>query len=395
MSDHPGTVLVVDDEPENLNVLESMLAQHHYTVTLFPNAELALRAARGIRPDIFLLDVRMPQMDGYELCRSLKQDVELADIPVIFVSALDTREDVLKGFTAGGIDYVTKPFCTEEVVARVRTHIALRRTRSDLARSHREVADHYEKLREAESLRDSLVHMLGHDMRSLLHSIIGHIELVAESAGPAMEEADTRSLGLAVEATRALNRMVTQMIDVSRWEAGRMPLSPSHAAALDLVRGAVDAMSGILHGRRVEVEAHPRSIRVRADAELTRRVLHNLIENAVKYGPEDTPIHVGAAAQDDSVRFSVTDHGPGVPPEHLGQIFDKFTQAGKIRRRYSASSGLGLTFCRMAVEAQGGQIGVQSQPAGGCTFWFTLPQAASDAAAQGAHAGGGAGASIT
>ncbi len=375
MNHNAGTILVVDDEPENLNVLDAMLAREHFEVTLFPDAAMAWRAAREIRPDLFLLDVCMPGIDGYELCRRIKQDVEIADTPVIFVSALDSREDILRGFAAGGVDYIAKPFSAEEVVARARTHIELRRARTDLVRSHRDLAANYERLREVENLRDNLVHMLGHDMRALLHSVLGHIEIVTELAGPGLSGDDRKSLHLATGAAQALSRMVTQMVDVSRWESGRMPLHPADCTPAALMETVVQSISGSLRGREARIDVRPGTPDVRCDADVARRVLTNLLDNAIKHTPPDEPIVLTAEPESHSVRFSVADSGPGIPDTMIGRVFDKFVQAGDGKRHNTASSGLGLAFCKLAVEAHGGSIGVESTPPRGCTFWFTLPRA--------------------
>lgn len=374
MSKRAGTILVVDDEPENLNVLEALLAREHFNVTLFPGAELAWRAAREIRPDLFLLDIRMPDVDGYELYRRIRQDVELAETPVIFVSALNSREDILRGFAAGGVDYITKPFCAEEVVARSRTHIELRRARTELVRNHRDLAANYERLREVENLRDNLVHMLGHDMRSHLHSVLGHIEVVLSCSGSKLEEPDRLSMQMATEAAQALNRMVTQMVDVSRWEAGRMPLHPAPVDPGTLLAEAARSVAGMLRGREIRIATGPGTPLVLCDEDAVRRVVVNLVDNAVKHAPSTEPILLGAAAENGSVRFTVSDRGPGIPPDMIGKVFDKFVQADRTVRHANATSGLGLAYCKLAIEAHGGRIGVESRPARGCTFWFSLPR---------------------
>lgn len=163
----PGrpSILVVDDTPANLQVLSGMLKEQGYEVRPVPSGRLALRAAASEPPDLILLGILMPDMDGYEVGRSLKANEALRDIPVIFISALSDTADKLKAFAHGGLDYVTKPFQFEEVQARVSAHLNLRRLRLEAPRHHRELEQSYEQLRQLEVMRDSLTHMIVHDLR--------------------------------------------------------------------------------------------------------------------------------------------------------------------------------------------------------------------------------------
>ncbi|MCE5217099.1 response regulator, partial [bacterium] len=169
-------LLIVDDTPANLQVLAAMLKGQGFTVRPVPSGELALRAAESEPPDLILLDIMMPEMNGYEVCERLKDNDDLRDIPVIFISALSDTSDKVKAFEVGGLDYVTKPFQFEEVRARVGAHLKLRRLQVEAAEHHRQLEQSYEQLRELEELRDSLMHMIVHDLRTPLTSIITGLE---------------------------------------------------------------------------------------------------------------------------------------------------------------------------------------------------------------------------
>lgn len=373
MTKDRGTILIVDDEPANLNVLEAVLGRTGYALQLFPSPVMALEAAEEIDPDLFLLDIRMPEMDGYELCEKLKSIPSLLDVPVIFVSALGSRDDVVRGFKVGAVDYITKPFNAEEVHARIQTHIDLRRSHVALNEQHKKLVDNYERLREAENMRDNLVHMVAHDMKSLLQGAHGFVELAIEEMGAHMPAEPREYLQLTLEAVDKLNAMIIHMVDVSRWEAGRMPLYCEAMAAVEIVNAALESLGGALVERRVNVEIQPDMPIMTCDREVIRRVLVNLIDNANKYAPMDTPVTVAVSKRKDQVKFAVTDCGRGIPPDMVGRIFDKFIQSSDRRRGHSAGSGLGLAFCKLAVEAHGGNIAVDTTVAGQCTFWFTLP----------------------
>jgi len=359
-------IIVVDDTPANLQLLTGMLKERGYKVRPVPSGRLALQAAKNDPPDLILLDIMMPEMDGYEVCKQLKTDEKLTEIPVIFISALNETMDKVKAFGVGGVDYVTKPFQFEEVNARVSTHLELQRQR-------RKLKENYEQLRRLEELRDNLVHMIVHDLRSPLTGIIGFIDL-------ALHEKDTLTkdvleyLQTAKCSTTAVIDMVSAVLDVSKMEAGEMKL---RLAECDLVRIAADLVSGMhsLKGsREMILDAPSAPVTVVADGDLLLRVIQNLLGNALKFTPSDGWIRLGIEPDDNHVCVRVRDNGPGVPAEYQAQIFEKFGQveAGSNGKKYS--TGLGLTFCRLAVEAHGGSIGVESEVGKGSTFWFMLPK---------------------
>ncbi|MEI8352800.1 MAG: response regulator, partial [bacterium] len=168
----PG-ILIVDDAPANVRLLADMLKDRGYKIRVALSGELALQAAHNHPPGLILLDINMPEMNGYEVCERLKADAKLRDIPVIFISAMHETLDKVKAFSMGGVDYITKPFQTEEVGARVRTHLELHRQRRELQRS-------YARLRELENLRDTLVHMIVHDLRNPLSVVRGSLDVVMQ-----------------------------------------------------------------------------------------------------------------------------------------------------------------------------------------------------------------------
>jgi two-component system sensor histidine kinase/response regulator len=176
-----GSILVVDDTPANLRLLTGMLKEQGYRVRPAPNGRLALQAVRAEAPDLILLDINMPEMNGYETCEALKADEAYADIPVIFISALTETSDKIQAFQTGGVDYVTKPFQFEEVQARVEAHLTLFRLK-------RELEEKYRQLKELEQLRDSLTHMIVHDLRSPLTGTLTTLQLIKMTAGDRLEE---------------------------------------------------------------------------------------------------------------------------------------------------------------------------------------------------------------
>ena len=360
-------VIVVDDTPANLQLLTGMLKERGYKVRPVPSGKLALQAAKNDPPDLILLDIMMPEMDGYQVCERLKADEKLREIPVIFISALNETMDKVRAFGVGGVDYVTKPFQFEEVNARVSTHLELQRQRSKLK-------ENYEQLRSLEGLRDNLVHMIVHDLRSPLTGISGFLDLALAHEKETLTEDGFEYLQTAKRSTKAVIDMVSAVLDVSKIEAGEMKL---HLVECDLVRMAADLMSGmqsLKEEREMSLDAPPPPVTVVADGDLLLRVIQNLLGNALKFTPSDGWIRLGIEPDENRVRVTVRDNGPGIPAEYRERIFEKFGQVEARANGQKRSTGLGLTFCKLAVEAHGGSIGVESEIGKGSTFWFMLPK---------------------
>jgi two-component system sensor histidine kinase/response regulator len=356
-------ILIVDDTPANLKLLAVMLKERGYEPRTVTSGERALAAARLMPPDLILLDVAMPVMDGFEVCQHLKSDADLKDIPILFISALTDTMVKVKAFRAGGDDYITKPFRFEEVEARVRTQLELRRQRRELQMS-------YEQLRRLEGLRDNLTHMVVHDMRSLLMGITAPLELAIE-----LEDERVSLIGQAQRATARLNELMQLMLDVSRLESGGMPVHISDCELDKLARSVIDAISLRAGDRRLTLSASE-AIHVECDSSLVRRILENLVNNALKFTHGGGTVGVSLAEADGVARVTVRDTGCGIPPDCHQKIFEKFGQVEGAGQRLG--TGLGLTFCKLAVTAHGGEIGVESEMGQGSSFWFTLPNARVD-----------------
>ena len=358
-------ILMVDDNPVNLQVLTSMLKQSGWRPRPVTSGRLGLQAARNEPPDLILLDVNMPEMNGYEVCEALKADARLAEIPVIFVSALGETMDKVKGFAVGGVDYVTKPFQLDEVRARVTAHLEVRRQQRELQAS-------YEKLRETERLRDSLVHMIVHDLRSPLTAISAYLEMFAQEAKQKLGAETQQDIASAMQATRNMTRMINGILDVSKMEAQMMKLDLRECDLVQVVGASMNDLDSLVGARRLAFERPAEPARVLADQEIIARIVQNFLANALRFTPASGEIRVGIVVEADHVRVFVADTGPGIAPDFHRSIFDKFVQVGASASARNRSTGLGLAFCKMAVEAHGGRIGVDSELGKGSNFWFTL-----------------------
>jgi two-component system, sensor histidine kinase and response regulator len=357
-------LLLVDDTLANLQLLTGMLRQRGYTLRPAPSGKLALKAARAVPPDLILLDIRMPEMDGYEVCRQLKTDPALAEIPVIFLSALTEPGDKEKAFSEGGVDYITKPFQVEEVIARVKIHL-------ELQSQKRQLRANFESLQRLESLRSDLTHMIVHDLRAPLALLGDFLSLLDAHESSRLSPRGSDFVRHAKQAAAELVAMVDSVLEVSRMEAGELAPNPDPFDLVHVARETVQQMT-VLKGRQgITVEAPDGPALVTADRELILRVIRNLLDNALKFTTENGPVRVAISKAADAARLTVSDDGPGIPAQYHTRIFEKFGRVDSGAPRPGA--GLGLTFCKYAVEAHGGKIGVESEVGRGSTFWFTLP----------------------
>jgi signal transduction histidine kinase len=246
----------------------------------------------------------------------------------------------------------------------VRTHLALRR-------SVRELEESYARLRELEQLRDDLVHMIVHDMRSPLMVLKGHLELLRQGGvGKFSPEAES-DLVSALQAADRLKHMANELLDTSRLDEGTLPIVAEPHDLVALVAEMI-ADAGVLDRERAFSVTGVGAVSVACDGRLIRRVLQNLLSNAVKHTPAGGAIDIHISVTDAAARVAVSDRGPGVPPEARPRIFEKCGVVASSREGKYHSAGVGLAFCKLAVEAHGGAIGVEAREPRGSVFWFEL-----------------------
>jgi signal transduction histidine kinase len=371
-----GLLLVVDDDPDNREVLSRRLQrQGHQTVTAAngPDA-LALLAGQGF--DLVLLDLMMPEMDGFEVLRRIKADSALAQTPVVMISALSEIESVARCIEMGAEDYLPKPFNPTLLRARVDASLRVSRARTREARLTAELQHNYEKLQQAEGMRDDLTHMIVHDLRTPLTSLLTGLQTL-EILGDTLSTDQNEMLEIALNGGQTLLGMVNDLLDISKLEDGSLKLEYGPVEPRELAERATSQVALLTRekGLTLVVEISPDVPAFSADEDKLRRTLVNLLGNAIKFTPTGGTVTVVArrAADTDALFFSVQDTGEGIPKEAFGRIFEKFGQVESRKAGRKMSTGLGLTFCKMAVEAHGGQIWVESELGKGSQFNFTIP----------------------
>ena len=365
-SEARGLILVVDDQEANRQLLRDMLELDGHRVLEADNGLTALDLAAEHDPDAVLLDVTMPGLDGFEVCRRLRAAPRTSATPVLLITGLVQREHRLQGMAAGANDYLVKPIDRSEVTLRVRNAVRMRMM-------HRKLQVQFTELQRMERLRDDLVSMVAHDLRSPLTGLRGYLELLQEELHDQLSLSPGGMLNEAVRAVDQLNGMIGDMLDVSRMEVDALPLARRPADLRGLASAAVAALGPPPSFHRVQTTIVGEPTEVPCDVSLVRRVIVNLLANAVRFSPAGSTVEVRVTAEEGGGTVRVRDHGPGIPAAEQQRIFEKFTQLGDSRAARARSSGLGLTFCRMVVDRHGGRIGVSSTVGAGSEFWFWLP----------------------
>jgi two-component system sensor histidine kinase/response regulator len=361
-------LLVVDDEVRNRLLLSALLSSEGYEVMEAANGAQALGMVAELMPDAILLDVMMPGMSGFEVCAKLKADATTAHIPVLLVTVLEDRDSRLRGIAAGAMDFLSKPVDREELRLRVRNAVYTKRL-------HDQLQHEIERLRELEQLRDNLIHMIVHDMKTPLAAVQGSLELIKLLIDrEKMDPRVTDCLDTSYVATRELVQMATSLLDVKRLEEGKMPLNRTEIDLAKVARFAAAGVRVLAASRQVRLDIQAETqVMVYADPELTGRVIGNLLSNAIKFSPENETVCLRLTGDEAGGRVEVKDSGCGIAPEHHERIFERFAQAAERPDGMGISTGLGLTFCKLAVSAHNGRIGVDSAAGKGSVFWFWLP----------------------
>ena len=365
----PGLLLVVDDDATNRDVLSRRLKQQGHAVETASNGRDALQLMGDAAFDLVLLDIMMPDMDGYEVLGKIKADARLHHLPVIMISALDEVQSVVRCIEAGAEDYLTKPFNPILLRARIGACLEKKRGRDRETALFQQLKRNYKRLQEVEKLRDDMRNMIVHDLRTPLTAVVVGVEMLEKHG--ALNEMQHEMMAIAVGGGKTLIGMINDLLDVEKMESGSMQLQVGELAAAALVVGAVAQVASLAE------EAHTALVTEIAsglppfpgDEHKLSRTLVNLIANAIKFTPHGT-VTISASRDDgENIRFAIRDTGDGIAPEAFERIFEKFGQLDSRK----AGTGLGLAFCKLAVEAHGGRIKVESTPGAGSTFSFTIP----------------------
>jgi signal transduction histidine kinase len=361
-------VFIVDDTPSNLSLLSGILRGAGHSVRMANSGRRALAMVEALAPELVMLDITMPEMDGYELCRALKALPATAHVPIIFISALAEPLDKVKAFKTGGVDYVTKPFDADEVLARVETQLRLERLRREMDAKNRELA----RLNE---LKNQFIGIAAHDLRTPLTAVIGYTDLMLLQRDEDGSAEDRDMLQCIARSGRFMLRLVDDLLDVSAIEGGSVRLDVTATDLVALTRANVELNAAVAarKGIAVELVGDGLPLLARVDPVKLEQVLSNLVGNAVKFSPPDTTVRVRLGRDGQWATIAVEDEGPGIPAHELGRIFEPFQMASVRATAGEKSTGLGLAIVKKLVTAHGGEIRAESEVGRGTTIRVTLP----------------------
>ncbi|MBE9223865.1 response regulator [Phormidium sp. LEGE 05292] len=391
-----GNILIVDDTPENLQVLSATLTDSGYKIRGVINGKMALRAARSAQPDLILLDIRMPDMNGYQVCEHLKSDASTSEIPVIFISASDEVLDKVKAFQVGGVDYVTKPFQVEEVLTRVEHQLTIRRLQKQLIAQNQQLQEEIVERKKAEEAAAAASHAkteflanMSHELRTPLNAILGFTQVMMRDSMLSSDQ--TENLRIINRSGEHLLELINDVLELSKIESGVVSLDES---SFDLYR-LLDSLEEMFQIKAERKRLKMRLIvppeipqYIKTDEKKLRSSLINLLGNAIKFTHFGSIIlRVNIVSKNDfsfndqscKLQFEVEDTGVGIAPEEIDSLFNAFIQT-ESGRKSAEGTGLGLTITRKFVQILGGNISVSSVLGKGTTFKFDIKASLANAA---------------
>ena len=425
-----GSILVVDDTPENLRLLSTMLSQRGYAPRCVINGQMALRACNSNPPDLILLDIMMPEMNGYEVCENLKSDAMTRDIPVIFISAKDEVFDKVNAFAVGGVDYISKPFQFEEVLVRIESHLTLRKLQNQLKEQNillqdeinnrlaveeilqeknqileqeisnrravekalqeqnlllqKEIGNRQrvesallksnQELARSNAELEQFAYVASHDLQAPLATIASYAQLLEKRYKDQLDSQANKFIGNIIQGCTRMQSLIDDLLEYSRVGRSQKPFKTTNCN--QVVEQALANLQVVIRDTKAVVSYSELPV-VTGDVSQLMQLFQNLVGNAIKYRQDAPPaVCISACKQQNNWLFSVSDNGIGIAPQHQERIFQIF-QRLHTQKEYSGT-GIGLAICQKIVEGHGGRIWVESEPGQGSTFHFILGENSSD-----------------
>lgn len=362
-------LLVVDDVQTNVLLLKALLGKEGYGILVANNGQEALEVIRNENPDLILLDVMMPGMDGFEVAERLKSEEFRCEIPIIFLTALDDTQSIVNGFKLGVGDFISKPFRKEELMVRIKHQLSL-------VAARRIIEEKNEELRKTIAGRDKMYSVIAHDLRSPMASMKMLLNTIMMSVEKDKIDPDTFDM---LEMSNKTSEEVFSLLDnLLKWtksQLGKLTVIPQKLDISGLADGVVEVMNSVAEVKHIKlIRTDHESFFVYVDIEMIKSILRNLISNAVKFSNPDSEIKVGIKAEDGKVIVSVTDSGKGIKKEDQHKLLKDSTHFTTYGTNSEEGSGLGLLLCRDFARKNGGELWFESEENLGSVFSFSLPQ---------------------
>ena len=360
-------ILVVDDVVSNVLLLKILLTNEKFQVLTANNGNSCIETAKREHPDLILLDVMMPDISGFDTAVILKKEKETADIPIIFLTALNSPADLVHGFQVGANDFLTKPFNKEELVMRVMHQISL-------VAAKRIIVQQNDELRRTINNRDKMYSVIAHDLRSPMASIRMVLNLVVQTVSPeAIGPEMYYLIDKANKETEETHDLLDNLLKWTKSQTGRLKVAYQDFEVMDVVTGVYGIFTMIAETKNIALtmEENVTGLKVRADKDMLNTVVRNFLSNAIKFTPENSAIEIIVTRKDDFAKISIRDHGVGIAPERIEGLFHKGeTTYGTNNEE---GSGLGLQLCKDFAVKNGGDVEVESTLGEGSTFSVIVP----------------------
>lgn len=362
------TVLVVDDTAANLEMLGAMLRVKNIQILASLTGKQALTIAEAKKPDIILLDIQMPEMDGYEVCTALKANPITRDIPVIFLTAKSETTDIIKGFDLGAVDYITKPFKPPELFARLQTHFELKMLQDRMVEQNRQLV-------ELNKLKNEFLGVAVHDLKNPLAGISGIAEFLRTSPEIDRDTTD-QCLDTIIAQSNKMFAIIKNLLNINALERGKIQLTIQVLNISALVQATVESYGLRAEGKSLTITIYSDdSVFALADEIATIQILDNLVSNAIKFSPQGKRIDITIFEEPETrmARVEVKDEGPGISDVEQKQLFQSFSKLSAQPTAGESSTGLGLSIVKRMVEEMNGKVWCESSPGHGATFIVRMP----------------------
>ncbi len=354
-------VLIVDDVPANIRLLSEMLKDEGYKIRPVTSGNQALQMAETIMPDIVLMDIMMPDLNGIETCKLFKANPKLADIPIIFISALNETENIVEALEAGGVDYVTKPFKSLEVKARVATQV--------------KIANQKKQLEELISIKNKFVSVLAHDLRNSVQVFLGFSEVLGEDVNAFPPEETKKILKDMNISAKNISKTLENLLEWSYLQDKKVSFIPNLENIYNLVVNEINNLNQNIKIKNITVENFiDTNLILNIDKYMISSVFRNLLTNAIKFVGNDGKISIGYQDNEYEIQFYVKDNGKGISKNMQDVLLTLKTNINIKNKSEEHYSGLGLLMCKEFLEYHNGNIWIESKEGEGTTVYFTLPK---------------------
>lgn len=369
-----GNILIVDDSAALSELISEMLKAEDYNCLSVGSGEEAIEYLKAIKPDLILLDRTLPGMNGFEVCKVIKKNKDLKKIPIIFLTATNDVNDKVEGFNIGAVDYITKPFQKEELLARVNSHFELYKLSQLLKDQTESLRESEKSLKELNATKDKFFSIIAHDLKGPMNNILELSRFIKTKFDEGdKDEVDELLLHLCNTA-ETTNELLVTLLDWASVQQGKMPYTPQVLNLFNVVNNSIRILRSNSRAKKICVKNNTNeNINVFADPNMLQAILRNLISNAIKFTPKGGSIAVNSNIRGDMVNVCVSDNGIGIDAKNAKNLFVINRAKSSYGTEGETGTGLGLILCKEFVEKHRGNIWVESQLGSGTSIWFSLP----------------------